>query len=274
MLYAFRGPATTYPGDPAALPMEHLNPSAILLGKTPADAGPRQLAHRERRARILAETRHLITEGGIDGVTLRELAARSRLSVQTIYNIVGNRTQVVHAAIGQYICASVKRAAHFDHCPNFFMGVADALWQEVAANPAYIRAATRACDGRDPALYRSVRKRSARFLKAMLGRHFRQEADRRGVDLTALSENIVAMAGATALEWANDAIGLEQLRYRLASAYGLSMLAVLPEAEIGKVTHWLSGIRMAGAPHGEPSVFGTAPRFDPEMPLTAKRKEW
>ena len=247
MLYVSSGPRLTDP-DPALLAVGDLNPSTVLLGRAPTNAGSRHRAHRERRARILAETRHLITEGGIEGVTLRELAARSRLSVQTIYNIVGNRTQVVHAAIGQYICASVRRAAHFDHCPNSFMGVADALWQEAAANPAYVRAATRACDGRDPALYRSVRKRSARFLKAMLGRHFRQEADRRGVDLTALTENIVAMAGASALEWANDAIGLEALRYRLASAYGLSMLAVLPEAEMARVTHWLSTIRVADTP--------------------------
>lgn len=176
----------------ALLALGDLNPSAVLLGKAPVDAGSRHRAHQERRARILAETRHLIAEVGIEGVNLRELAARSHLSVQTIYNIVGNRAQVVHAAIGQYICASIKRAVHFEHCPNFFIGVADALWVEAAANPAYVRDATRACDERDPELYRSVRRRSARCLKAMLGRHFGDEADRLGVDLAALTERIVA----------------------------------------------------------------------------------
>ena len=223
--------------------MDDLRPSAILLGRAPADAGARHKNQRERRARVLAETRHLIAEGGIESVTLRTLAARSCLSVQTIYNILGNRTQVVHAAIGQYVGAFVRQAAHYEHCPNFFLGVAEALWLKASANPAYVRAATLACDGRDPALYHAVRIRSARSLETILSRHFHHDAARRGVDLAALSENIVAMAGTAALEWANGAIGLEELRYRLGSAYGLSILVVLPETEMGTVTHWLSSIR-------------------------------
>ena len=45
----------------------------------------------ERRARILASARRLIAERGFDGLTMRDLAAASRVSVPTLYNLFGGK---------------------------------------------------------------------------------------------------------------------------------------------------------------------------------------
>jgi AcrR family transcriptional regulator len=51
----------------------------------------------ERRARILDAARDLIARHGYDGLTMRELAKASRVSVPTIYNLIGGKTDIVAA---------------------------------------------------------------------------------------------------------------------------------------------------------------------------------
>jgi AcrR family transcriptional regulator len=53
----------------------------------------------ERRARILAAARRLIAERGFDGLTMRELARVSRVSVPTVYNLFGGKQAVLMAEL-------------------------------------------------------------------------------------------------------------------------------------------------------------------------------
>ena len=49
----------------------------------------------KRRARILDHARALIAEHGFDGLNLRDLAAAASVTVPTIYNLIGNKEQVL-----------------------------------------------------------------------------------------------------------------------------------------------------------------------------------
>ena len=51
----------------------------------------------ERRARILVETRRLMATRGWSGLTMRELARASRVSVPTVYNLVGGKDALLGA---------------------------------------------------------------------------------------------------------------------------------------------------------------------------------
>lgn len=53
----------------------------------------------ERRERILASAREIIAEGGFDALTTRALARRARVTVPTIYNLVGAKDDVLFAAV-------------------------------------------------------------------------------------------------------------------------------------------------------------------------------
>ena len=57
----------------------------------------------ERTERILATARKLIAEKGYEGIKMRELARESRVSVPTIYNLCGDKDQVLARAVeGQF----------------------------------------------------------------------------------------------------------------------------------------------------------------------------
>ena len=57
----------------------------------------------ERRRRILSEARKLISEGGYEGFSVRELCARAGIAQKTLYNAFGNKDNVIALAIRQYM---------------------------------------------------------------------------------------------------------------------------------------------------------------------------
>lgn len=64
------------------------------------------------RQRILAAALELIDEQGIDGMTMRELAARAGVSVATIYNLFASQEAIVVAVFEQVVEDLEPR---FDH---------------------------------------------------------------------------------------------------------------------------------------------------------------
>jgi AcrR family transcriptional regulator len=60
----------------------------------------------KRRARILAEARTLLSRKGFDALNLRDLADVSEVTVPTIYNLIGNKEEILKAlmmgAFGDY----------------------------------------------------------------------------------------------------------------------------------------------------------------------------
>ena len=52
-----------------------------------------------RRERILAAARDLITKHGYDGVTMRELAAKSNVTPKTLYHQFGNKEKLLRTAV-------------------------------------------------------------------------------------------------------------------------------------------------------------------------------
>lgn len=65
----------------------------------------------ERRARILAAARRLIAERGFDGLTMRELARASRVSVPTVYNLFGGKQAVLMAELEETFALVVRSLA-------------------------------------------------------------------------------------------------------------------------------------------------------------------
>ncbi len=61
----------------------------------------------ERRARILAAARRLIAARGYDGLTMRELAEASRVSVPTLYNLFGGKHAILLGELHETLAAVV-----------------------------------------------------------------------------------------------------------------------------------------------------------------------
>ena len=65
----------------------------------------------ERRTRILAAARELIAERGYDGLTMRELARASRVSVPTLYNLFGGKQALILGELESTFAAVVAGIA-------------------------------------------------------------------------------------------------------------------------------------------------------------------
>ena len=63
----------------------------------------------EREARVLALARELIAERGYEGVTMRDLARRSRVSVPTLYKLFGDKDALLVRAVGEQLAAFLTR---------------------------------------------------------------------------------------------------------------------------------------------------------------------
>lgn len=63
----------------------------------------RALNMQKRRARILAEARHLLTRAGYEAINLRDLARLAEVTVPTIYNLIGNKEEVLIALFSEVL---------------------------------------------------------------------------------------------------------------------------------------------------------------------------
>ncbi|MGR8920422.1 MAG: TetR/AcrR family transcriptional regulator [Gammaproteobacteria bacterium] len=70
----------------------------------------RDRAKHRRRRRILDEARSLLAGGGFDALNLRSLAAAAEVTVPTIYNLVGNKEDVVVALLADALEEIEQRA--------------------------------------------------------------------------------------------------------------------------------------------------------------------
>lgn len=96
----------------------------------------------ERRARILAAARRLIAERGFEGLTMRELARASRVSVPTVYNLFGGKHAVLMAELEETFAAVVRSltGAGGRSVVERAFAMCDAGNRDLLAVPAYSRA--------------------------------------------------------------------------------------------------------------------------------------
>jgi AcrR family transcriptional regulator len=96
----------------------------------------------ERRARILASARRLIAERGFDGLTMRELAAASRVSVPTLYNLFGGKHALLVGELEETFTRvdASMRAARGDGFAERMVAGCEAANDDLLSVPRYSRA--------------------------------------------------------------------------------------------------------------------------------------
>lgn len=99
----------------------------------------RQMA--ERRERILAAAREIVAEQGYAGLSMRDLARQSRVTVPTIYNLVGGKDAVLFAAVEEQTARFVagieetRAAGPVEH----ILAVHESCVRELLRLPRYYR---------------------------------------------------------------------------------------------------------------------------------------
>jgi len=97
----------------------------------------------DRKARILAEARRLIARHGFEGLTMRDVADAARVSVPTVYNLVGNKYALVEALVEEHFAdfiSALGAEPPGDGLVEQVLAVWRASHRLLLATPAYTRA--------------------------------------------------------------------------------------------------------------------------------------
>lgn len=198
-----------------------------------------RIEQRRRRARILSTARHLFAQRGRDGFALKEVAEICDVSVQTIYNLVGGRSQVMAGAVNEFIEASFVFASDLGH-PVAFLELAKVYWMTAATHPGYMR---------NTSLYFfSSHLEYRQAIQSFVTRNFAQSLGalkRRGyfgaaVDTQALARRFSCMTGAVVYDWAVGTRTLDELRCDLVEGHAALLRSALAPGAVREIDDWLA----------------------------------
>lgn len=179
----------------------------------------------ERRERILAAAREIIGERGYEALTMRDLARASRVTVPTIYNLIGSKQAVLFAAIEEQterFLAAID-ADEVGTPAARALSVVESCVRELLRLPSYYRTLLRLLftSGGQPTARVSVDE----SLNALL-RRATDELQASGqladwVSVGPLSDRLHAHLAITSLQWAAGELGAAA--FRDASVYGAAL---------------------------------------------------
>lgn len=180
----------------------------------------------ERRARILRAARQLIAERGYDGLTMRDLARASRVSVPTLYNLFGGKQalllgelEVTFATVVASI-ENVKTGTSVERA----LATCDAGNNDLLAVPRYSRELIllflTAEDTAD--VRRQVAESYARLMAGILRAGQAAGEIQAWVDPLTTSRRMFAHYTIAMIEWARGEIGADE--FRAVTRYGMCIM--------------------------------------------------
>lgn len=158
-----------------------------------------------RRRQILTAARRLILAGGLDALTMRDLAAAAEVSVRTLYNLLGTQEHIVAALIDEAMTAmeaavaATPAEAPLDRLAAIMTASAAVLIRDAGVHrPAYIAL------WRSPAIDAAARfrGRSVLVLTDGVARAQRAGLIDDAVAASTLGEQVFFTANRVLLDWA------------------------------------------------------------------------
>lgn len=219
----------------------HSRPSAPPHASTPTPidvmaCGTRWHEQRRRRSRILSTFLEMLNDREAEEVNLAEIAAASGVAVQTIYNLVGNRSQLVGAAIeewGNAVADHARREAELNG-ENPIMASLQIHWAAVVTERQFVMRTARLTTRTD-----DLRNLAWNFAS----RSFLDDLNRirdvggivPGFHLPTLARQMSYAANASINNWISHQYGLKDFHQDLLCGPGLMLAGVLVGEELEKL---------------------------------------
>jgi AcrR family transcriptional regulator len=184
----------------------------------------------ERKQRILEAARLLIADRGYDGVTMRELAEKSLVSVPTLYNLFGGKNELLLAAVESYFANLVVDAGLADAEEGLarIVKLAETLGRETPRHAAYARSLMSFFGNVSDAggIHEFVASQLTNALVASLEQMKRKRQLAAWVDPRALGERLASQLSITTFEWARDQLSDGALLDAMLYGTGVTLLGV------------------------------------------------
>lgn len=192
----------------------------------------------ERKQRILEVARRLVADRGYDGVTMRELAEESLVSVPTLYNLFGGKNELLMAAVESYFIQMLRNSTTPGENPPAqeqeeeglprLIALAELLARQTMARPAYARSLLSFLGG--PADVRALHDFVARELNQAVLQSLETMQRRKQlaewVDIRVAAERITAQMAIATFEWASGHLSDEGLPASMLYSIGVMLLGL------------------------------------------------
>ena len=211
----------------------------------------------ERRERILAAAQEIIGREGYAGLTMRELARASRVTVPTIYNLIGSKEAVLFAAVeyrtAHFVSAAAASASE-PPCPRI-LSIVGAVVDEFVSLPLYYRSMLGLIYASQDA--GSMRLRTSRAVHRPIESALVELAAAGDlaawVDPSSLANQIEALVQVVSLRWATGALDDAALRSESMHGAALLLMGVLGPSHRAYLERIARDAQSRGrAPRGEP----------------------
>lgn len=190
----------------------------------------------QRRERIFEVARRLITEKGYDGLTMRDLADASGVSVPTLYNLCGSKNDLLFQAVAEEVDTTI---AAINSGPGSrsrgtrrLLALLAVGHEEMSRSPAYYRAllaaAVRSEDARQPLL--AVGSRLADELRDALA-HMQASGELEPwVEISLLADRLRTICVWSSFEWASGSLTTDQVLSATRYDAALALLGAATES--------------------------------------------
>ena len=172
-----------------------------------------------RREKILETARDLIESNGYEGLTMRNLASESGVTVPTIYNLIGNKEQVLFVAVEEQTKGFV---ANLERAGTDLTALIEATVRQLVRRPRYYRALLPVLANSESAdsARRHVTRAVGDQITGCLEKLARDGELAAWVDRDILAQRLQAHLDMASLEWARGA--LTAASFRAAALFDLS----------------------------------------------------
>jgi AcrR family transcriptional regulator len=185
----------------------------------------------ERKRRILEVARRLIADQGPAGVTMRDLAEKSLVSVPTLYNLFGGKNELLFAAVESYfanLLGDADEPVDAEEGLPRILSLVETLARETPRHAAYARSLMGFFGNVSDAggIHEFVASQLTNELVGALEQMQRKRQLAAWADPHALGERLASQISITTFEWARSQLSDEGLRAALLYGTGVTLLGL------------------------------------------------
>lgn len=192
----------------------------------------RWINHQERRSSILAAARRLMVDAGFEGVCFRDIAGICEISVPTIYNIVGDRAEVLNQASMEWVYWLGAAASVRSDAGNKVLQLMQKFWISALDFPDYTKTAARVLAAPDHPLSKAFHNSGSALIGKWLTELRAQGQLRSLVAIDSLARQLALSVNAGICNWALAPYDEARFKRDFASGPGLMLLGAVHGSEI------------------------------------------
>ncbi len=213
-------------------------------------AGRRWANQRQRRSLILATARQLMAEQDFSQVHVEHVASRCGVSVQTIYNLVGNRSEMIGASAEEWVfaIAEVARADAEARDLNEVFTLLTIFWSSAIIRADYVRSASRTSIADIGELRLRFHRAGVEVFRDQLMRIAAGDGLRDHVNIPSMARQLALNANVAISNWSIYGRTVAEFRDDLLNGPGLMLMGALQGAELVRLERTLDAMRRTASP--------------------------